>query len=103
MNDFEKQLQKVKELLYNEPIVVEYMKLKQAVSESDELKQMNEKIVALQKEMTLNVHNPKYHAECKLEYEKLLNEYNTHPLVTNFRQAEQGVENLLNQIRDILK
>ena len=94
-NDIKESLNKVKKDLLNEPIVKEYVRLKELILESDELSKLKKRISFLQK-----CHVSE---EEKDEYYKLLNEYNNNPLIIQFKSVSDDVCNLLEEIKKELE
>ena len=94
-NDIKESLNKVKKDLLNEPIVKEYLRLKELILESDELSKLKKRISFLQK-----CHVSE---EEKDEYYKLLNEYNNNPLIIQFKSVSDDVCNLLEEIKKELE
>ncbi len=94
-NDIKESLNKVKKDLLNEPIVKEYVRLKELILESDELSKLKKRISFLQK-----CHVSE---EEKDEYYKLLNEYNNNPLIIQFKSVSDDVCDLLEEIKKELE
>ena len=83
-------LNKLKEELDNSQIIKEYLSLKEALENDEELKVMRGEIARLTNENKTE------------EKESLLAVYNSHPIVVNYEQAREEVISLLKQIQDIL-
>ncbi len=91
MNDeLELHLEELKKELDNSPVVQEYLSLKNALENDEELKRMREEIARLTNENKIE------------EKESLLAIYNSHPIVVNYNQAREEIVALLKQIKDIL-
>ena len=90
MNEVDKALEELKNELDNLPLIQEYLLLKKAISENEELKKMRIDIARLQYENK------------KDEHDNLLKIYNSHPLVINYQTTKEEVKNLLLEIRNIL-
>lgn len=94
-NEIKESLNKVKKDLLNEPVVQEYLRLKELILESDELSKLKKRISFLQK-----CHPSE---EEKDEYYKLLNEYNNNPLIIQFKSVSDDVCNLLEEVKKELE
>ena len=90
MNDVDKAVEELKVALDKEPIIQEYLSLKKAIENDEELKRMRSEIARLTNEGKFE------------ERDALLGIYNSHPLVSNFNQAKEEVASLLSEIKDIL-
>ena len=89
----DKVLLKAKELsdeLKKEPLVVEYLRVKEIFENDQELEKMRKEIAKL----SSNKNDP--------DYKRLKNEYENHPLVSNYYELKSQVVELLNQIKDII-
>lgn len=78
---------KLKKELDTLPLFQEYKRVKQLVDSSPELKEIKSNIVK---------------SENKEEKQKLLNEYNSHPLVVNYNTLKEEVSNYLLEICEII-
>ena len=91
MNDeLELALNQLKDEFDNSEIIQEYLSLKNALENDEELKRLREEIARLTNENKSE------------EKEAILAIYNSHPIVVNYEQAREDVINLLKQIKDIL-
>ena len=89
-NELELHLEELKKELDNSPVVQEYLSLKNALENDEELKRMREEIARLTNDNKIE------------EKESLLAIYNSHPIVVNYNQAREEIVALLKQIKDIL-
>lgn len=94
-NEIKEKLNIVKKDLLDEPIVQEYLRLKELVLKSDELSNLKKQISFLQKCNPTN--------EEKEEYYRLLNEYNNNPLVIQFKSVSEDVCDLLEEVKKELE
>lgn len=78
---------KLKKELDTLPLFQEYKRIKELVDSSPELKEIKSNIVK---------------SENKEEKQKLLNEYNSHPLVVNYNTLKEEVSNYLLEICEII-
>ena len=90
MNEIDRALKELKNALDNEPLIQEYLTLKEAIEKDIELANMRSDIARLTSEGKLE------------ERDALLEVYNSHPLVVNFNQTKEEVVSLLKEIKDIL-
>ena len=81
---------KLSDEMKREPVVVEFLRLKELFENDKELASMRKKIARLS---TL---------EDKKEYNELKQMYDNHPLVSNYYQLRDEVMNLFEEIRDII-
>ena len=80
----------LKDELEKLPLIIEYKRIKQLVDTSDELN-------ALKKDIAI----AKSHGDDEL-HKKLLDRYNSHPLMVNLRELSEEVSEYLKQISDIV-
>ena len=89
MDEILKKAQELKEELYQKEEFKEYFRLKKLYDESEEIKSI---LIQLK--------------ECKVnseEYNALLEQHNSYPLVVNLKKAEEEVEEILLTVTSILK
>lgn len=85
----------VKNEISNLELVKEYNFYCDLFFSSQELKQLNNRIKFLKKcEMTENE---------KDEYYRLLNQYNNHPIVSNYKMLKKEIEELKLEVKNIIK
>ena len=94
-NEIKNALNKVKEDLFNEEIVQEYIRLKEVIEKSEELSNLQKRISFLQKCNPTN--------DEKEEYYKLLKQYNENPLIIQFKNISDEVYDLLEEIKKELE
>lgn len=90
MNKIKKACLSLKEELYNDPLVKQYFYLKN-------LFENDEDIARLRKEISKAKKNKN-----DVLYNKLMDEYNSNPLVKNYYNVENELYSLLKQIKDSL-
>lgn len=90
MNDPIELAKELKEEILKEPLIIEYLRVKQIVESDIEIN-------SLKKEIALaKIHNDdKTHKE-------LLNKYNSHPLIANYNVLKEEVNNYLSEISKIV-
>lgn len=89
MDEILKKAQELKEELYQKEEFKEYFRLKKLYDESEEIKSI---LIQLK--------------ECKVnseEYNALLEQHNSYPLVVNLKKVEEEVEEILLTVTSILK
>ena len=98
------QLNKVKELIKKHPDVKEYNALAKQVNESTFIKEKEETLKKMQKELVhlTNDNKNKEYEELKHKYQQLKNEFDEYPLYSNYLQAKEKVNDLLTQVSEIL-
>ena len=103
-NELKLQLEKVKELIKNHPDVIEYNALAKQVNESTFIKEKEETLKKMQKELVhlTNDNKNKEYEELKYKYQQLKKEFDEYPLYSNYLQAKERVNNLLIQVSEIL-
>lgn len=103
-NELRLQLDKVKELIKNHPEVKEYNALATQVNESTFIKEKEETLKKMQKELVhlTNENKNKEYEELKVKYQQLKKEFDEYPLYSNYLQAKEKVNDLLVQISEIL-
>ena len=90
MDNLEKTLFELKNVLDNSDIIKEYLSLKEVYENDDELREMRREIARLKSENKNE------------EHEALLEIYNSHPIVVNYEQAREEVISLLEEIKEVL-
>lgn len=103
MNEFEQALQDLVEEIHGLPLVKTYWQLHKEIEENDALKKMKQEMQKWQRQMTLHLSDLKEHQFAKENYERLQNEYQMHPLIQNYQQVKEEVQDLLFQIKEILE
>ena len=103
MNNFDEELANFKDIVFNQPIIKEYFKIKMEIAENDYLKDLQDKIVFYAQELTKNVNNDDVYLASKEKYETYLKEYNSNPLVINLHEISKEVENTLLELKNILE
>ena len=81
----------LKDNLYNEPEIVEFFRLKTLFENDKSLEDMRRQIVKAKQENN------------QLEYKRLKDLYDNHPLVYNYYTARENVADLLRELTNILK
>ncbi len=103
MNEFESQLEKCQKLLYDEPIVKEYFRLKKIVQSNPELVRLDKEIHQHQNLMCVHKNDDEIYQNEKRVYDEELAQFKSNPLVENYFQVREEVYALLNEAREILE
>lgn len=103
MNDYLEAIENLKSTLFNQEIVKTYFSLRKQIEESEEIKKLNDRLVELQKKMTLNINDDSVYFNCKKEYERTLFEYESHPLINNYHLIKDELFGLLQEIKSIIE
>lgn len=101
-SEFEKQLEIVRDNLFNDPIVAEYFLLKKQIENDSYLTDLHNNIVIYAKIMTTNINDDQIYFENKEKYERELEKYNSHPLIVDFKEISKEVNMLLLQLKNII-
>jgi tRNA-2-methylthio-N6-dimethylallyladenosine synthase len=97
---------KAKDLSYLisvDPLMKEYLKIEKSLQNDPHIKELGDKLVASKKALCLAVGNDSAYQKAKEDYESILNEINTNPLLNNIKTLTPLVEENLLEVRDQLK
>ena len=103
MDKFEAKLEECRKLLFDEPVVQEYFRLKKIVDADEELHKLDKEIHQHQKRMCVHKNEPDIYESEKHLYETKLAQFQENPLVQNFEQVREEVFSLLNEIKEVLE
>ncbi|HOJ44505.1 MAG TPA: YlbF family regulator [Bacilli bacterium] len=101
MNEVESKLQEVKQALYQIPEVIEFLAVRQAILQNQELSELDQKIRAAQRGMGQHLNDEHYKTH-RAVYDEATAIYEAHPLVVNYRNLKEAVNLILTQMKDIL-
>lgn len=90
MNKIKKACLSLKEELYNDPLVKQYFYLKNLLENDEDIARLRKEISKAKKNKN------------DVLYNKLMDEYNSNPLVKNYYNVENELYSLLKQIKDSL-
>ena len=90
MDEVIKKTQELSEQIKKEPLVIEYLHLKELLENDEELKNLRKEIAKASLEKDEKKH------------QALKEMYDNHPLVNNFYLMKEEVENLLFEIKNII-
>ena len=102
MTDLEKKLQEVHSILFDEPLVKEYLSLKKQIESSEYLSSLQKEIIIHEKEMTKNVNDDDIYFKEKEIYEDLKSKFDNDPLVINFKNVSEELLDILNEVKQVL-
>lgn len=91
MNKIDESIQNLKTALNNDELIKQYLALKEAIENSNELKELKDNILSLNKANKIN------------EMKVMKEVYDSHPLIVNFNALKEDVMELLNEIKDELE
>ena len=103
MSNFDSQLEKLKDKLFDQESVKTYFSLKSQIEQSAELNELRNKIRYYAQEMTKNMDDDETYFKNKELYEQVLSEYNENPLVVDYNVVSDEVNNLLKQLKNIIE
>lgn len=101
-NKFNKTLKSLKEVLHDHPLVVEYLRYKDLVTNSREINDLEQRIKILQQLMTQNISDEALHHQYKTEYLDLKAKYDNHPYIINYNNLVTQLNDLLTELKTIL-
>ncbi len=84
--------------LVNQKDVKQYLELKKAIDNSEEIKELKNQLVNAKKALALSFGTKDYDKR-KMEYEDIQYRYDNHPLIVNFNVAKGEIEYLLETIK----
>ena len=102
MTDLEKKLQEVHSILFDEPLVKEYLSLKKQIESSEYLSSLQKEIIIHEKEMTKNVNDDEIYFKEKEIYEDLKSKFDNDPLIINFKNVSEELLDILNEVKQVL-
>ena len=102
MNNFEQELQNVKDEVMNEECVKEYFRLKNIIDSDTNIKSLDAEMKKHQKMMCENEDNDEIYLKEKSLYESYKNELESNPVWLNFQTVKEEVYSLLVEIKSFL-
>ncbi len=102
MDEIEIRLQEVRSILFNDPLVKEYLSLKKQISENKYLSDLEKDIVVHEKAMTQNMNNDEIYFSEKEQYESLKEKYDNDPLIINYKTVVEELIDILNEVKQVL-
>lgn len=103
MTNVEKSLLSLKEEINNSDLVKEYFRLRDLVEKNNEITLLKKKINDAQVKLSLSMADEEKHSENRKEYERLVAEYDSHPLIANFSSLQIELRVFLQNIADLLE
>jgi len=90
--EIDETIETIKDDLLNDPLIIRYLELEKLISSSESLNSLKKEIDHLKK---CNINE-----EEKIKYKNLLEQYNSNPLVNEFKNVSDDVFNLLEEIKE---
>jgi len=90
--EIDETVETIKDDLLNDPLIIRYLELEKLISSSESLNSLKKEIDYLKK---CNINE-----EEKIKYKNLLEQYNSNPLVNEFKNVSDDVFNLLEEIKE---
>lgn len=103
MNEIETILESIKDEINNEPCIKEYYRLKKIIKSDVQLSKLDSDIKSLQKKMCENRKNDSPFSSLKKEYDSKVAEFETNPLIIDFKISEEEVKKYLYEIKEVLE
>lgn len=89
--------------ILSEPLVSEYLRLKELVNKNDEIQSLMKKIKFEQRNMCENMNNEARYLSSKNHYEEYLSLLNSNPLYINYLLAKDEINGFLHEIKEVLQ
>ncbi len=102
MTDFDKALNELKETLFADPLVEQYLALSHEVETASDLIALEANIKAKQQELSLAFSDDENYFRLKDEYLALVNQFNNDPRIINLEFLKNEIHGLLSEIRTAL-
>lgn len=102
MNNLEELLKEVNEEILEQECVQEFFRLKKAIEQDKEIKELDESVRFHQRKMCENQNNDELYFKEKALYEECLQKLESNPIYSNFMEVKKEVNALLLDIRDFL-
>ena len=95
-------LEDIKKEIYSEPYVQEYLRLKEVIKGDERLSRLEKEIRVHQKAMCDNKSNPEVLSKERDLYEKAFLEFESDPIVKDYKIVKEEVYNLLAEVKGVL-
>ena len=102
MDKIDSLLKEIKVDMNSLPIVKEYFRLREAIQNDERLSSLDKEIKVHQKKMCSNKDNEEVLSKEREVYEKLTIEYESDPLIKNYKQVKDEVYALLYEVKGVL-
>lgn len=103
MSDFDIALEQLKNVLYDNEIIKNYLATKKLIENNTEINSLINELRNHQRLMCKNVNNDEKYLLEKEKYLTVQDELNSNPLYQNFLNLQNEVSALLKEVRDYLK
>ncbi|MEG0977840.1 MAG: YlbF family regulator [Bacilli bacterium] len=98
-----KEIDDIKENLYNEPLIKEYFRLANAIKKNKELIELTKEIEFSKKNLVPSSSSEEDYKKELATYNSLKEKYNSNPLIVNFLIIKEQVKDLISEIKDIIQ
>lgn len=102
-SEFDIALEQLKNVLYENDVIKNYLKTKKALENNNEIQELLSELRKHQRLMCKNVNNDEIYSFEKEKYLAIKEELNLNPLYQNFTNLQNEVDVLLKEVRDYLK
>ena len=103
MNKIDSLLSEIKKELYSEPCIQEYLRLKEVIAKDEKLLALDKEVKLHQRLMCENRNNKEVFEKEKDLYEKANKEFDSNPVVVNFKNVKEEVYSLLNEVKGAIE
>ncbi|MEG0034229.1 MAG: YlbF family regulator [Bacilli bacterium] len=98
-----KEIDDIKEHLYNEPLIKEYFRLANTIKNNKELNDLAKEIEFSKKNLVPSSSSKEDYEKELATYNYLKEKYNSNPLIVNFSMIKEQVKDLISEIKDIIQ
>lgn len=103
MNKIDSLLTDIKKELHSEPCIQEYLRLKSILEKDEGLSNLDKEVKLHQRLMCENRNNKEVFEKEKALYEKASKEFDSNPVVINYKNVKEEVYALLEEIKGVLE
>lgn len=103
MNKIDSLLSDIKKELHSEPCVQEYLRLKSILEKDEDLSKLDKEVKLHQRAMCGNRSNKEVFEKEKDLYEKASKEFDSNPVVINYKNVKEEVYALLEEVKEALE
>ena len=103
MNKIDSLLKDIKNELYSEPCIQEYLRLKSVIEKDEDLSKLDKEVRLHQRLMCESRNNEEVFEKEKALYEKASKEFDSNPVVINYKNVKEEVYALLEEVKEALE
>ena len=103
MNKIDSLLKDIKKELYSEPCIQEFLRLKSVIEKDEDLSKLDKEVRLHQRLMCENRNNKEVFEKEKALYEKASKEFDSNPVVINYKNVKEEVYALLEEVKEALE